>query len=488
MKNPILLVEDDVVFSKMLSRFLERNGYEVIGCYTLEEAEKNLSTSLKMVFTDLRLPDGDGINFLKQVKESFPDLPVVVMTSYAEVSTAVEAMKLGAFDYISKPFQQEDVLNVIKNAQNTSRSYTPPPMVDESHIVPGLTSAAPIKLKRGRPSKASLEALGYDRSAPVKAVKPLVVDENNPYVEGISPASRKLSKFIDLVAPTDMSVLIMGESGTGKEVVAKSIHQKSERRNKPFIAVDCGAVPKEIASSEFFGHVKGSFTGAITDKKGHFEEANGGTIFLDEVGNLTYENQIQLLRALQERRIKPIGSSKEIEVDIRVLAATNEDLLEAVEKGEFREDLYHRLNEFSIKVPSLAERKDDLMIFASYFLEKANEKLHKNVQGFTEKAVQKMLLYNWGGNLRELSNAVKRAALLTQGEYITEGELPDFVIAETRHFPTERFTFSTKENERELIIAALGETKNNKTEAAKLLGFTRKTLYNKLKSYNIDEY
>ena len=465
MKNSILLVEDDVVFSKMLSRFLERNGYDVIGCYSLEEAEKNLTPAIKMIFTDLRLPDGDGINFLKQVKDIFPNLPVVVMTSYAEVSTAVEAMKLGAFDYISKPFQQEDVLNVIKNAQNTVFSTPKPETVE---------TAAPL-------SKT-------DHSSPAKMVKAPKVTEENPYIEGVSPASKKLSKFINLVAPTDMSVLIMGESGTGKEVVAKLIHLKSERRNKPFIAVDCGAIPKEIASSEFFGHVKGSFTGAITDKKGHFEEANGGTIFLDEVGNLSYENQIQLLRALQERRIKPIGSSKEIEVDIRVLAATNEDLLEAVNKGDFREDLYHRLNEFAIKVPSLSERKDDLMIFASYFLEIANEKLHKNVQGFTERAVQKMLNYNWGGNLRELSNVVKRATLLTTTDYISENELPDFVMSETRHFPTERFSFSTKENERELIIGALHETNNNKTEAAKLLGFTRKTLYNKLKAYNIEEF
>ena len=465
MKNPILLVEDDVVFSKMLSRFLERNGYDVIGCYSLEEAEKNLTPAIKMIFTDLRLPDGDGINFLKQVKDIFPNLPVVVMTSYAEVSTAVEAMKLGAFDYISKPFQQEDVLNVIKNAQNTVFSTPKPETVE---------TAAPL-------SKT-------DHSSPAKIVKAPKVTEENPYIEGVSPASKKLSKFINLVAPTDMSVLIMGESGTGKEVVAKLIHLKSDRRNKPFIAVDCGAIPKEIASSEFFGHIKGSFTGAITDKKGHFEEANGGTIFLDEVGNLSYENQIQLLRALQERRIKPIGSSKEIEVDIRVLAATNEDLLEAVNKGDFREDLYHRLNEFAIKVPSLSERKDDLMIFGSYFLEKANEKLHKNVQGFTERAVQKMLNYNWGGNLRELSNVVKRAALLTTTDYISENELPDFVMSETHHFPTERFSFSTKENERELIIGALHETKNNKTEAAKLLGFTRKTLYNKLKAYNIEEF
>ena len=458
MKNPILLVEDDVVFSKMLGKFLERNGYEVVRCYNLEEAEKSLNASLSLVFTDLRLPDGDGINFLKKVKEVYPDLPVVVMTSYAEVSTAVEAMKLGAFDYISKPFQQEDVLNVIKNAQSSTRTAS-------------------------LPKKENVKA----DNSPGKAAQPVVTNENS-YIEGISAASKKLNKFISLVAPTDMSVLITGESGTGKEVIATSIHLKSERRNKPFIAVDCGAIPKEIASSEFFGHVKGSFTGAITDKKGHFEEANGGTIFLDEVGNLSYDNQIQLLRALQERRIKPIGSSKEIEVDIRVLAATNEDLLAAVGKGEFREDLYHRLNEFSIKVPSLSERKDDLMIFASYFLEKANEKLHKNVQGFTEKAVQKMLLYTWGGNLRELSNTVKRAALLTQGDYITENELPEPVITETRHFPTERFSFSTKENERELIISALHETHNNKTEAAKLLGFTRKTLYNKLKAYNIDEF
>ena len=458
MKNPILLVEDDVVFSKMLGKFLERNGYEVVRCYNLEEAEKSLNASLSLVFTDLRLPDGDGINFLKKVKEVYPDLPVVVMTSYAEVSTAVEAMKLGAFDYISKPFQQEDVLNVIKNAQSSTHTAS-------------------------LPKKENVKA----DNSPGKAAQPVVTNENS-YIEGVSAASKKLNKFISLVAPTDMSVLITGESGTGKEVIAKSIHLKSERRNKPFIAVDCGAIPKEIASSEFFGHVKGSFTGAITDKKGHFEEANGGTIFLDEVGNLSYDNQIQLLRALQERRIKPIGSSKEIEVDIRVLAATNEDLLAAVGKGEFREDLYHRLNEFSIKVPSLSERKDDLMIFASYFLEKANEKLHKNVQGFTEKAVQKMLLYTWGGNLRELSNTVKRAALLTQGDYITENELPEPVITETRHFPTERFSFSTKENERELIISALHETHNNKTEAAKLLGFTRKTLYNKLKAYNIDEF
>lgn len=306
------------------------------------------------------------------------------------------------------------------------------------------------------------------------------------FVEGISPASRKLNDYIDLVAPTDMSVLIMGESGTGKEVVAKSIHLKSERSKKPFIAVDCGAIPKEIATSEFFGHLKGSFTGAITDKKGHFEQANGGTIFLDEVGNLSYENQVQLLRALQERRIKPIGSSKEIEVDIRVLAATNEDLLSAVEKGQFREDLYHRLNEFSIKVPSLQDRKDDLMIFASFFLEKANQTLHKEVLGFSERATHYMLLYNWTGNLRELSNVIKRTTLLAKTDYITENDLPEEIVSSNHYSIQKQNVYSTKTNEKELIISVLRETQNNKTEAAKLLNITRKTLYNKLKAYEIE--
>ncbi|MDO5608523.1 MAG: sigma-54 dependent transcriptional regulator [Capnocytophaga sp.] len=449
--KPILLVEDDVTFSRMLTRFLERNGYDVAGCFSLEEAMKHLSADLQMVFTDLRLPDGDGIHLLKTIKDTYPDIPVVVMTGYAEVSTAVEAMKLGAFDYIAKPFQQEDVLNVIKNA---GRKLTPSATATTKHNT----------AKNTPPTDTEI-------------------------VQGISAASKKLNDFITLVAPTDMSVLITGESGTGKEVVAKSIHMLSDRANKPFVAVDCGAIPKEIASSEFFGHVKGSFTGAIADKKGHFEEANGGTIFLDEVGNLSYDNQIQLLRALQERRIKPIGSSKEIEVDIRVLAATNENLLTAVDNGQFREDLYHRLNEFSIKVPSLHERKDDLMIFASFFLEKANQKLRKQVLGFSQEAVQKMLSHPWTGNLRELSNTIKRAALLAQENYITPQNLPDELSSDTTVDDSlGMVSFSAKENEKELIISVLKKTQNNKTEAAKLLNITRKTLYNKLKAYDINEF
>ncbi|NVK08849.1 MAG: sigma-54-dependent Fis family transcriptional regulator, partial [Tenacibaculum sp.] len=340
----ILLVEDDVTFSNMLKHFLERHQYTVEVSYTIKNAFTLLKKhSYNLIFTDLRLPDGNGIDLLKQSKNTDSKIPVVLMTSYAEVSTAVQAMKQGAFDYISKPFNPDEVLEVISNA---------------------------LEVKTEKITETKKE----DKK---------VSNSNSNIVSGISAASKSLYEHIHLVAPTDMSVLITGESGTGKEVVASTIHTQSLRKDKPFIAVDCGAIPKEIASSEFFGHQKGSFTGAINDKIGHFEAANGGTLFLDEVGNLNYESQVQLLRALQERKIKPVGSSKEIMVDIRLITATNEDLLLAVEKGNFREDLYHRLNEFSIKVPSLKDRKDDLILYADFFLEKANKQLNKSIAGFS---------------------------------------------------------------------------------------------------------
>ena len=305
------------------------------------------------------------------------------------------------------------------------------------------------------------------------------------FVKGISSSSKVLDEYIALVAPINMSVLVTGESGTGKEVVAKTIHLQSPRHNKPFIAVDCGAIPREIASSEFFGHKKGSFTGANEDKIGHFESANGGTLFLDEVGNLSYENQIQLLRALQERRIKPVGSSKEINVDIRLITATNEDLLLAVEKGDFREDLYHRLNEFSIKVPNLKDRKDDLILYADFFLNKANQQLNKSVIGFSKKVLTIFQNYQWPGNLRELSNVIKRATLLTKTEVIDVDVLPS-ELTKVKENTVSSNKFSTKENEKVLIISALEEAGNNKTQAAKLLNVTRKTLYNKMKEYDLN--
>lgn len=441
----ILIIEDDISFCKLLEKFLIKNDYAVNIAFSATEARLlTQNEAFDLILTDLRLPDADGIELLAEFKTNYPDTPVILMTGYSEVSTAVKAIKNGASDYISKPFNPDEVLVVIGNALATEKTAD----------IPQKQTKKPVK---------------------EKAVK--------GYVQGISTASRKLLEHIKLVSPTDMSVLIIGESGTGKEVIAQSIHQQSHRKQNNFIAVDCGAIPKELAASEFFGHLKGSFTGAISDKVGYFEAANGGTLFLDEIGNLSYENQIQLLRALQERKIKPVGSNKEIEVDIRIVTATNEDLREAVKNGDFREDLYHRINEFSIHSPSLAEREEDLILFAEFFLEKANAQLHKEVIGFSKEVVSIFQNYSWPGNLRELQNCVKRATLLTQGDFIESAVLPVEFFTPNE---AKNDSFSLSENEKEAIENALVKTKNNKSEAAKLLKITRKTLYNKLKLYDIN--
>ncbi|MGE8340970.1 MAG: sigma-54-dependent transcriptional regulator [Flavobacterium sp.] len=448
----ILLIEDDIAFCKLLEKFLIKKAYEVTTTFSATEAREAVKNeSFDLILTDLRLPDSDGIGLMSEFKNSHPHIPVILMTGYSDVNTAVKAIKNGAADYISKPFNPDEVLLVITNALQA-------PKEEEEQ--------APVKEK--------------------KTVKKQSSSGENEFVKGISVASKKLLDHIHLVSPTDMSVLIIGESGTGKEIIAKSIHQQSRRKDNNFIAVDCGAIPKELAASEFFGHLKGSFTGAINDKKGYFEAANGGTLFLDEIGNLSYENQIQLLRALQERKIKPVGSNKEINVDIRIITATNEDLREAVKNGDFREDLYHRINEFSIQSPSLKDRGEDLMVFADYFLEKANQQLHKDVIGFSPEVVSIFQNYSWPGNLRELQNCVKRATLLTRGDFIESDVLPaEFFQIQNQPAATAE-VFSLSENEKETIISALSKTQNNKSEAAKLLKITRKTLYNKLKQYNIE--
>lgn len=446
--SKILLIEDDVSFCKMLEKFLVKKEYEVETAFSAGEARAKIKKeTFDLIVTDLRLPDYDGIELMTEFKKDYPAIPVILMTGYSDVNTAVKAIKNGASDYISKPFNPEEVLLVVSNALQIE-----------------VNAPSPIKEKPAAKNTSNSNT-------------------ENDFVMGISPASKKLKEYIQLVSPTNMSVLIIGESGTGKEVIAKSIHQKSIRKNNNFIAVDCGAIPKELAASEFFGHLKGSFTGAINDKVGYFEAANGGTIFLDEIGNLSYENQIQLLRALQERKIKPVGSNKEIDVDIRIITATNEDLREAVKKGDFREDLYHRINEFSIQSPSLRDRNEDLMIFADFFLEKANHQLNKDIIGFSSEVVGIFQNYKWPGNLRELQNIIKRATLLSQGDFIEKTVLPSEIfyqeIVNDAHF-------SLSDNEKETIINALSQTKNNKSEAAKLLQINRKTLYNKLKLYNLD--
>lgn len=446
--SKILLIEDDISFCKLLEKFLTKKAYDVTIAFSAAEARLAINKeSFDLILTDLRLPDSDGIALMTEFKNLNIKAPIVLMTGYSDVNTAVKAIKNGAADYISKPFNPDEVLLVITNALQT-RAET----------------ITPKKEKNANTQKTATE---------------------NEFVKGISVASKKLLDHIQLVSPTDMSVLIVGESGTGKEIIAKSIHEQSNRKHNSFVAVDCGAIPKELAASEFFGHLKGSFTGAISDKTGYFEAANGGTLFLDEIGNLSYENQIQLLRALQERKIKPVGSNKEINVDIRIITATNEDLREAVKNGNFREDLYHRINEFSIESPSLKDRAEDLMLFADFFLEKANRQLDKEVIGFSPEVLAIFQKYSWPGNLRELQNCVKRATLLSKGNFIESDVLPAEFFQIEKHQNSEN-TFSLSENEKKNIINALSKTQNNKSKAAKLLKITRKTLYNKLKLYEID--
>lgn len=453
MTQQIHIVEDDVAFGKMLTSFLERKGFNVTVSLTGQDARKLLNEkNFDLLITDLQLPDDSGLELLEFARKTSPKTKVILMTGYAEVDTAVKAIKRGALDYISKPFRPEELLMIIEeDIQNIESSEK---NVSETTEAKTITS-------------------------------PETHTEKSNFVIGISESSKKFNEYIKLVGPTDMCVLIQGESGTGKEVAAKAIHNFSTRKDKAFIAVDCGAIPKEIAASEFFGHVKGSFTGAINDKKGHFEAADGGTLFLDEVGNLSYGNQIQLLRALQERRIKPVGSNNEIEVDVRILSATNEDLLKAVSDGKFREDLYHRLNEFSIHIPSLHERKEDLFLFIDYFLNEANVSLGKEVLGLSKEVEEAFKSYAWPGNLRELKNVIKRSVLLTNSDLIPLDVIPREVLFSEKS-KKETVDFSKESNEKQLILNALKEADFNKTKAAKLLNITRKTLYNKLEHYQIE--
>ena len=446
MMRSILIVEDDITFGMMLKTWLGKKGFEVSSVSTIARARKHIeSQTVDLILSDLRLPDHEGIDLLKWMNEQGKAIPLIIMTGYADIQSAVLAMKLGARDYIAKPVNPEELLKKISEALQDS-----PSQVSSSQAT----------------SKATDEG-------------------QHSYLEGESDAAKQLYNYVGLVAPTNMSVLINGSSGTGKEYVAHRIHQLSKRNNKPFIAVDCGSIPKELAASEFFGHVKGSFTGALTDKTGAFVAANGGTIFLDEIGNLSYEVQIQLLRALQERKIRPVGSTQEISVDIRLISATNENLEQAIEKGTFREDLYHRINEFTLRMPDLKERKEDILLFANFFLDQANKELDKHLIGFDPKASQALQSYHWPGNLRQMRNIVKRATLLAQGYFITLAELGTELL-EAPSFNTTNMALRNEETEKEHILEALRQTGNNKSKAAQLLDIDRKTLYNKLKLYNID--
>lgn len=447
----ILIVEDDLTFATMMQTWLRKKGFDVDRVSSVSAAARQLTDtpSFDLILSDLRLPDHDGLFLLEWMRKHNLRIPFIVMTSYAEVQNAVLAMKTGASDYIAKPVQPDILLQKIRDALSTPEPAPTP-----------------------QPTVPTPEAKVQEPTADVPR-----------YIEGKSEASRQLYEYVGLVAPTPMSVLILGASGTGKEYVARRIHELSPRRDKPFFALDCGAIPKEVAASEFFGYVKGTFTGATTDKTGAFVEANGGTLFLDEVGNLSYDVQVQLLRALQERKVRPLGGAHEIDVDIRLVCATNGDLASLVADGQFREDLYHRINEFTIYMPELKDRGADIFLFADLFIKHANADLGRDVIGLDDKASERIASYAWPGNLRELNNVMRRATLLAKGKHIGLSDLERSMAPST---PTEPLALHDEQTEQQRIEAALRATGGNKSKAAQLLAVDRKTLYNKMKRYGMD--
>jgi two-component system response regulator HydG len=462
MKKRVLIIDDDMDMCTLLSRFLSRNGYETEVAYSGQKGlTKFEEENFDAVLCDFRLGNMDGKEVLLSVKKIKPDAIVLIITGYSDIKTAIDVIKQGAFDYITKPLIPDEVLSVLNKA---------------------------------------LEQPAQAQDDKANAIKPKVPGkyQKQEFLIGEAPATKDLYQQIEIVAPTNYSIILYGESGTGKEVIAKTIHRLSHRKDKPFVAMDCGTLSKELAGSELFGHVKGAFTGASSDKEGHFELANGGTLFLDEVGNLSVDIQAALLRVIQERKFKRVGGNKEMDVDVRIIVASNENLQDAYQKGKFREDLYHRFNEFSINLPPLRNRRPDVPAFADFFLQKTNDELGKDVKGFEPDVIEMFLKYSWPGNLREFRNVVRRAVLLTQGELISPKTLPWEItntnpLTATQEPAKEQTTITIKKDiglkgaaskaEYETIMNVLKEVKFNKKKAAEVLNIDRKTLYNKLKSY-----
>jgi two-component system response regulator HydG len=482
----ILIVDDEKDLCLVLNRFLSKHGFEVIEANKGKKALELLSENTPdLILCDFKLDDMDGTSVLKAIKEVNPSIPVIIITGYSNIKTAVEVMRLGAIDYITKPLIPDEILMTIRRA------------LDQSGKSPENGSAD----QNQREHKSNNG-------------KRLLV-KNDQYIFGDSPYFKNILKQIDLVAPTNYSVIIYGESGSGKEAIAQEIHKRSKRNNKPFVAIDCGVLSKELAGSELFGHEKGAFTGALNQKIGSFEIANEGTIFLDEIANLSYDVQISLLRVVQERKMRRVGGTKDIDLDVRILVASNETLWDTGGKSKLREDLYHRFNEFTISVAPLRERMGDIMIFANHFLAQANHELNKHIKGFHPEVERIFKTYVWYGNLRELKNVVKRATLLCDEEYIDVKSIPFEVsnfsklqfepsveqvpvrmMAEEE--PAQAYASSARkvvfkepslksvglDAEYEVILEALKKVNFNKSKAAKVLQIDRKTLYNKIKQYH----
>ncbi|HKL67609.1 MAG TPA: sigma-54 dependent transcriptional regulator [Bacteroidales bacterium] len=448
-KKKILIIDDDSYTVNKLNSLLEKNGYAVQSSHKGKNGIKLFnSESYDLVLCDFRLPDSDGNAILKLIKSSKPDIPVIIITDLADIRLAVRMIKAGAYDFITKPVLPDLLLKVIKKAL--------------------------AQLQETAPQDTYMDT----------------------FITGSSKSILEVMEQIKIIAPTELTILIEGETGSGKEYLARMIHNQSGRRDMPFIAVDCGAMPKYLANSEMFGHVKGAFTNAISDKKGFFEVGDGGTIFLDEVGNLPYENQAKLLRALQERVISRVGENKTKKIDVRLIAATNENLTDLVAGNEFREDLFHRLNEFKLSVPPLRERMDDLREFIDVFVRRANDQFDKSVSGIDAEVEVILKNYQWYGNIRELENVINRAVLLTGKGRINTSVLPGDIINNDNEYLKDKLSGgrsnvsqlkeATEITEKEKISQALINSDFNKTKAAKILNIDRKTLYNKIKQYGID--
>jgi len=455
MKPQILIVDDDLSHRKMLEAVLGEDDFGISHASDGIQAVSAVSeTFYDLVLMDIRMNRMGGIEALKQIKQISPGIPIIIMTAYASVDTAVDALKAGAFDYLTKPLDIEELKILVKKA---------------------------LRYFQLEQENRDLKDRLHDR-----------FDFSN--IIGRSPAMATLFDTLSLVAPSDATVLIHGESGTGKELVANAIHENSLRNDRPFIKVNCAALPETLLESELFGHEKGAFTGADSARKGRFAHAHTGTIFLDEIGEMSPATQAKILRVLQEHEFEPLGSNRSVQVDIRVIAATNRDIASDIEKGTFRKDLYYRLNVVGIQIPPLRERQDDILLLADYFLKKYTEKNRKPIKGFTPRAADALMRYDWPGNVRELENTVERAVILSREEMITPELFPEAINASVEALvesepETPRVPYgdrSLKALEERMILQTLEETGGNRTKTADILGISRRALQLKLKKMGIN--